>query len=418
VWSDLLGGDEHSLSAFQQHMRENGWAFVELDEEITTLIKAATPHLERFFQEPLESKVQFSENLLGGKELDGAVYGYNNSVPRREGLRLLTGSRSKDKWIPPQCSELRPLMKMLDAAMIQLCQMVCPYLFHKTAEQIGSSWSVPLLTPFPQSKGEGQFAMMDVAYYHNNNLEIVNCAEHVDPGLFSLSVLSTQPGLQLKHISSGEWVDAPTNFGQGRTAVVWGGILLETISNGQLKAGFHRVTDPKGGPPRMSIWTECCTSAQDLSVSVPILQRVPGRSRDSPPPRLTSKGENTRGIIWKKQPNLFDDFFKKSRLSGVPITKQKFDMSKQRLNKKPLKNKRVNSPSKPPMSMIEVEKGESITKALMKHSMEYGVPMTKLITHYCPFCVRPVHNLLSHVEAEHPGSVRQVEPPGETQSSE
>ncbi|CAF5127423.1 unnamed protein product [Rotaria sp. Silwood1] len=39
--------------------------------------------------------------------------------------------------------------------------------------------------------------------------EEVNCVPHYDPGLFSISILSTHKGLQLKNMTNNEWVDGP-----------------------------------------------------------------------------------------------------------------------------------------------------------------------------------------------------------------
>ena len=101
--------------------------------------------------------------------------------------------------------------------------------------------------------------MFDIAKYYNNCNRIINCNEHYDPGLLSLSLRSTQPGLQLKD-EFGKWIIPPH---RNDVAILWTGDMANKI-NPILKKGIHRVIRPNGlDKPRISIWYEICIEKQE-----------------------------------------------------------------------------------------------------------------------------------------------------------
>jgi hypothetical protein len=60
--------------------------------------------------------------------------------------------------------------------------------------------------------------MFDIARYHNDGSRSeMNCKEHFDPGLLSISLKSSEPGLQLKD-EFGRWTKVPEN---DAFAVIW-----------------------------------------------------------------------------------------------------------------------------------------------------------------------------------------------------
>jgi len=108
------------------------------------------------------------------------------------------------------------------------------------------------------------FGMFDIAYYLND-MSItarptdLNCAPHYDPGLISLSILSTSPGLELKD-ANGNWISAPIGHEVG---VLW---LGETAfkANETMQPALHRVTYPQEFKPRLTMWYEVCTANQEV----------------------------------------------------------------------------------------------------------------------------------------------------------
>ena len=81
-----------------------------------------------------------------------------------------------------------------------------------------------------------------------------NVGAHTDPGLFSLSFMSTAPGLQLYDRDC--WRVIGNDCG-----VLWCGEAAPRISMGKIKAGIHRVMF-NGDQPRFTSWYEASVDAQ------------------------------------------------------------------------------------------------------------------------------------------------------------
>ena len=119
--------------------------------------------------------------------------------------------------------------------------------------------------------------MLDIAHYFNTNrgptsapevghdTSEVNCVPHYDPGLFSLSILSTCDGLQLKDQRTNQWIDGPNNsqMDQSNIGAIWLGEAASILTGNRFKAGIHRVTYPRmPHQARLTIWQEVCTKSQ------------------------------------------------------------------------------------------------------------------------------------------------------------
>jgi isopenicillin N synthase-like dioxygenase len=109
--------------------------------------------------------------------------------------------------------------------------------------------------------------MLDVAYYLNDEKKFAqsdliveeNCAPHYDPGIISLSLLSTHRGLELYNPVNGQWIP---HTGEDRScAVLWCGQTALEASHGLLRPAVHRVIRQLD-KPRMAIWYEICTAHQ------------------------------------------------------------------------------------------------------------------------------------------------------------
>ncbi|CAF3831641.1 unnamed protein product [Rotaria sordida] len=119
--------------------------------------------------------------------------------------------------------------------------------------------------------------MLDIVNYFNErtgpaqqpkigfNTDEMNCVPHFDPGLFSLSILSTCNGLQLKDLRQDQWVDGPNNCedGQRSIGVIWLGEAANIMTGNRFKSGIHRVVYPRiPHQARLTIWQEVCTKTQ------------------------------------------------------------------------------------------------------------------------------------------------------------
>ncbi|CAF1561311.1 unnamed protein product, partial [Rotaria sp. Silwood1] len=158
----------------------------------------------------------------------------------REGIKLLTGNYFIDfsyiSLVP--ISPIQPLnylLQVLDAATKRLIEVLDQH--YKFGFQ-------------PPENGQ--------------STEEVNCVPHYDPGLLSISILSTYEGLQLKNMITNEWIDGPLESNIG---VIWLGEAASRITENRLKPGIHRVIYPKESKRRLTIWYELCTIEQLKSIS-------------------------------------------------------------------------------------------------------------------------------------------------------
>jgi len=130
---------------------------------------------------------------------------------------------------------------------------------------IAEQLHLPLLL---KNDGIPKWAMLDVAHYFNDQSKFdesplppdINCASHYDPGLISLSVLSTAPGLELFNPATETWT---AHTGEDESlAILWCGQAASDASKGVLKPATHRVLR-KVGQPRVAMWYEICTAEQE-----------------------------------------------------------------------------------------------------------------------------------------------------------
>jgi len=266
----LLDGDLETVASVETDLRRRGWALVELTRELSEAVTDAREPLEAFFGKKETYKTRFAHP---------PIFGFVQ-VPHKQSLRVLTGERLQEQRLPQECgANVRRLAALLDTAIVgvagSLLQGTSLFPIIGSVNALGRMLDLPLL----QEGADKPFAMLDVAYYLNDRipgdggagtLPPMNCVEHYDPGLFSLSVLSTEAGLQLYDQGSDEWVDAPAVDGGSRAqpivAVLWSGTAAVDGSKGAIKPAIHRVQYPKeAGRPRMSMWLELCTAAQEHS---------------------------------------------------------------------------------------------------------------------------------------------------------
>lgn len=310
-------------------------------------------------------------------------YGYNISPEHKEGLRFLSGTKFDSKLVPQSCDpELSKLVSELDDAIINLTTSLSPTVFGLTIEELAKKYPLPLLNKKQKSDEKLQsFGMIDIAYYLNKKpLEDgLNCVAHTDPGLFSLNILNTQPGLQFQNHEK-KWIDGPVG---DKIGVLWTGDLAPIASKEKIPKCYHRVTFPsvsKGEvAPRMSIWIELCTKDQELDQAEKMLSLVAAKDGELSLPSV--------------------------QLAPLVHTSNKNDNKLSTSNKSP---KRKDGPNGSPMASIPIKKGETLSSALSRAARQYGMPMTKSIRYYCPLCLSTVGRLLDHFNEKHKGQCYEV----------
>ena len=98
--------------------------------------------------------------------------------------------------------------------------------------------------------------MLDIVRYYNETPYAVQ--EHIDPGLFSISLFSDEEGLELKD-ENGIWQPIPHS--QQPIGVLWNGLKAMESKKANLKGGWHRVKYAKG-KLRITTWYEVCANTQ------------------------------------------------------------------------------------------------------------------------------------------------------------
>jgi isopenicillin N synthase-like dioxygenase len=259
--TDLIDGKDEAVTACVDAMRTRGWTVVILPDTIRKQAHATEKQLLTFFASKADKK-KYRIKL--------SHLGYDDSDPGKQSLRILTGTELEQQKIPKHARRsLKMLSASVDMALDRITDELSETLFGASSADVGNSHELPLFKREQgQSNDEAAFALLEAAYYLNdgNLSRDDNCAPHYDPGLFSLNVLSNQPGLEFQD-DKGHWVAAP--FGNSGFGILWAGWAATMASREagiqEVKAAVHKVVYPgknKCFPPRLSVWSEICTRDQ------------------------------------------------------------------------------------------------------------------------------------------------------------
>jgi hypothetical protein len=256
--------DSSEIKRMEAEFELNGWCFVFLPTELIP-DSNLTHKLSEFFDSG-NRKIEYSQELK--------IYGYSK-VNHKEGIKLLTGSYfskfANDGLVPPTLVEpLNYLSQVLDAATKRLIEILDQY---SVFQQEPSMSSLIKCADLPLQ--DEHFGMLDIVSYFNNKngfqppqnghtTEEVNCVPHYDPGLLSISILSTHEGLQLKNMTNNEWINGPV---QPNIGVIWLGEAASRVTENRLKPGIHRVIYPQEPKCRLTVWYELCTIEQLRNIS-------------------------------------------------------------------------------------------------------------------------------------------------------
>ncbi|CAF4520098.1 unnamed protein product [Rotaria sp. Silwood2] len=242
----------------------NGWCFVFLPAELVPNSNLKM-ELSNFLKSGYEKR-SYSQ--------PSAIYGYSK-LHHKEGIKLLTGSyfgQFAHKGLVPSglVEPLNYLSQVLDAVTKRLIEILDQYSIFQREPSLST-----LIERADLPLKDEHFGMLDIVSYFNNRsgfqppkngqtTEEVNCVSHYDPGLLSISILSTCEGLQLKDMTNDEWTDGPLEPNIG---VIWLGEAASRITQNRLKPGIHRVIFPKKSKYRQTVWYEVCTIEQLKSIS-------------------------------------------------------------------------------------------------------------------------------------------------------
>jgi len=247
--ASLLLNSKSEIELLKQSLCDRGWCFLQLPEEIQSKSQILLKQMEVFFQENMSTKslYSFPESIR---------YGYVNSE-FKEGFRVLTGNFIKQQKIfklPAIFSDLEDFGRLLD----DLCKKIIKITngFY-CGEALLQNPNIPLLTSPANSLLKTElygYGMLDMVNYLKKQDFLV--AEHGDPGLFSISLGSSSPGLKLLDPSPNSWINIPV-----ASAVLWCGSTANELSKRSMKVGWHKV-DNENSENRQTIWYEVCVLDQ------------------------------------------------------------------------------------------------------------------------------------------------------------
>lgn len=300
----LFLGDQEEILLLQQEFETNGWCFVLLSQDVDLFkvqMNQINQSLSNFFTLKQNEKTRY---------LSSNVFGYTR-VNHKEGITILTdqhGNADSHYILPVNIDATLQQVSQLISNLTYRLQPIITKLIrsdHKATKQVELS----------------NHRMFDIVYYFNEktgpttipeigyDINEVNCVPHYDPGLFSLNILSTCDGLQLKDQSQNQWIDGPDNsqVDQSNIGVIWLGEAASILTENRFKAGIHRVIYPcTPHQTRLTIWQEVCTESQikQLLEQGNNVQRLPPGAKvmlanqpNSKPMRVLPGGETPRAFM-------------------------------------------------------------------------------------------------------------------------
>ncbi|CAF0760728.1 unnamed protein product [Rotaria sordida] len=256
----LFLDDPLEILRLQQAFETNGWCFVRLSHNsrsFVTELNHINKSLSNFFAlDQIEKSRYLSSNAFG--------YSY---VGHKEGIKILTNQQGIIDSQSALPMNIEATLQHISQLINDLTYRLKPIITKLTVSNDKPSKQVEL----------SAFGMLDIVYYFNKktgptkipevgyNTDEVNCVPHYDPGLFSLSILSTCDGLQLKDQCENKWIDGPNNsqVDQSNIGVIWLGEAASILTGNRFKSGIHRVIYPRTiHQTRLTIWQEICTEDQ------------------------------------------------------------------------------------------------------------------------------------------------------------
>jgi hypothetical protein len=256
--------DSSEIKRMEIAFESNGWCFVFLPKKLIQ-DSHLIDELSKFFQSD-ERKHSYSQRWK--------IYGYSK-VNHKEGIKLLTesyfGEFANNGLVPlTLIQRLNYLSQVLDAVTRRLIEVLVQHSVFQREP------SLPTLIERANLPLQNEhFSILDIASYFNNKsgfpppqigqtTEEVNCVPHYDPGLLSISILSTHEGLQLKDTANNEWIDGSL---EPKIGVIWLGEAASRVTQNRLKSGIHRVVYPQVPKSRLTLWYEVCTIEQLRNIS-------------------------------------------------------------------------------------------------------------------------------------------------------
>lgn len=261
-FNKISNGDSIEINRLQNEFETNGWCFIRFPDEnnqVVDKLDEVQKTLSNFFIHNEMDKLQYKTSN---------PFGYSR-VGHKEGIKVLVDQHgSLENYHHPFTNDIEQTLQYLATLCNNLINIIKSTIFQMPVLAQSSTKEQVVLS---------ELGMLDIVHYFNErtgpveqpkvglNTNEVNCVPHFDPGLFSLSILSTCDGLQLQDRLESKWIDGPINskYDQYSIGVIWLGEAASILTQNRFKSGIHRVVYPHiPHTPRLTIWQEVCTMSQ------------------------------------------------------------------------------------------------------------------------------------------------------------
>lgn len=249
------------------------------------------------------------------KQFPANRFGYF-CTPSKQGYRYMTVEYSKHFSLPFELGVYSQVTQV-DTHVRDIWNKCGQFLF----EPKHNVEHIPLIAVKPKYE---RFGLFDIVRYEDvttlasdvltDNLQV---HAHADPGLMSLSIGSTEDGLEMYDPVAHAWVRIPKD-----KWVLWCGFAAEQISDQVIKCGVHRVV---AGKERLTAWYEMCVESQ---VPQSVLTNTEPTEEEKKVEQFLFQLEKKRGLsMSKRRPppvkNLILDTYtqKDSSLSAALLNK-------------------------------------------------------------------------------------------------
>jgi hypothetical protein len=270
----------------------------------------------------------------------------------KEGIRIASRGENIAKNIPePLFSDLDAISEACDKLALPIMAILSKKLFSFTyTEDLAEAANLP----------SNPVCMIDIAHYfndsikkddikppkHGSSVRDVNCVPHTDPGLLSISFLSSAEGLQMQDPVKDVWISGPNSWldSQRNLGVLWLGEAARIASKGKFIPGVHRVIYPKSKGDRLTMWFEMCTKTQLKGPSEMLIEKdgeilIPSLQGNNSKQKV-KKGDAMADILWGVEHDM-----------GVPMSKTLYEPADYVSHSNPLHEKK-KEPSSSSCSLL------------------------------------------------------------------
>jgi isopenicillin N synthase-like dioxygenase len=264
------------LSEMTDALRDVGFfAVVNTNVDQDTL-DAGYAAAERFYAQDLATKMEINDPITNGQRGYVASESAKGEDMKdfKEFLHVgpeLTSDEHEHLGIAsnlwPTSMELKsPLVSLRNALSANVAEI---------EEALAEALDQPL-DLFSSKTKNGDTLLRSIHYPANPPKDAIWAAEHTDIDLFTILPMATAEGLQVKN-REGDWITVrvPEN-----AFIVNGGEMLENITNGEFRAGPHRVIAMGANEHRYSmVLFVHCRSHEDVSPLAKSIERTGGVRR-------------------------------------------------------------------------------------------------------------------------------------------